>query len=76
MKVDNNCGTCGTYYSDEKCMQHFSQKNWREETTWTDLKVDVRISLQYALNMYGVGMQTGYLWLRKGPVVGFSEQDN
>jgi hypothetical protein len=34
MKVDKVCGTCSAHLIGEKCKQHFSQKIWREETTW------------------------------------------
>jgi hypothetical protein len=34
VKEDEIDGTCTTHGSDEKCMQKFGWKTWREETTW------------------------------------------
>jgi hypothetical protein len=62
---------------DDKCIQDFSCKTWREETTWGDLSVDGRIILKWILKNQSVRMWTGFIWLKTGgPVAGSCKHNN
>jgi hypothetical protein len=41
--------TCSTYGRNEKFVQNFGEKTWREETTQKNLGVDRRIVLDWVL---------------------------
>jgi hypothetical protein len=61
-------GACSTDGREERCIQYFGRKTYREETAWTTYAYHVyrRIILELILEKEGMKVWTGFIWLRIG----------
>jgi len=63
VKQDEIGGTCSKHGRNEKCIQNFGQRTWREDTTWK-IRNKCKI-LQWTLGKECGKVWTGCIWLRR-----------
>jgi len=59
VKEDEMDGASSINGRDEKCVQNFDRKTWRE-----DIGVDWKIILEWILEKWCGKLWTGYIWIR------------